>query len=179
MHPKPDWIYTLSIITSCTSTSLVHLRIFLHIHGKKRRARCSTGLNNVLLPTLFTLVNNIEQYCWAWIECNNIVQYCWQLWTMWAAKHCSILFSSVLHQPERFYACTEFGVSGDCSTKIGYRFMFSCLWMLTKHDKTRSETWIHIPVIPSSFFFLRSERRFWQNSSWTSFWTKAEEKGII
>jgi hypothetical protein len=30
--------------------------------GKKRRARCSTGLNNVLLPTLFTLVNNIEQY---------------------------------------------------------------------------------------------------------------------
>jgi hypothetical protein len=33
------------------------------LHGKKRRARCSTGLNNVLLPTLFTLVNNIEQYC--------------------------------------------------------------------------------------------------------------------
>ena len=24
---------------------------------------------------------------------------------MWAAKHCSILFSSILHQPERFYAC--------------------------------------------------------------------------
>jgi hypothetical protein len=33
----------------------------LLLHGKKRRARCSTGLNNVLLPTLFTLVNNIEQ----------------------------------------------------------------------------------------------------------------------
>jgi hypothetical protein len=32
------------------------------LHGKKRRDRCSTGLNNVLLPTLFTLVNNIEQY---------------------------------------------------------------------------------------------------------------------
>jgi hypothetical protein len=48
-----------------------------HIHGKKRRARCSTWLNNVLLPTLFTLVNNIEQYCRAWIGCNNIVQYCW------------------------------------------------------------------------------------------------------
>jgi hypothetical protein len=25
---------------------------------------------------------------------------------MWAAKHCSILFSSVLHQPERFLPCT-------------------------------------------------------------------------
>jgi hypothetical protein len=24
------------------------------LHGKKRRARCLTGLNNVLLPTLFT-----------------------------------------------------------------------------------------------------------------------------
>ena len=33
------------------------------LHGKKRRARCSTGLNNVFLPTLLTLVNNIEQYC--------------------------------------------------------------------------------------------------------------------
>ena len=30
---------------------------------------------------------------------------------MWAAKHCSILFSSVLHQPERFYACNYHSVS--------------------------------------------------------------------
>jgi hypothetical protein len=81
-----------------------YLLPILILHGKKRRARCSTGLNNVLLPTLFILVNNIEQSCWAWIGCNNIVQYCWKLWTKWAAKHCSILFSSVLHQPERFYA---------------------------------------------------------------------------
>jgi hypothetical protein len=82
------------------------------LHGKKRRARCSTGLNNVLLPTLFTLVDNIEQCCWAWIGCNNIVQhcqkqYCSTLLTMWAAKHCSILFSSVLQQPERFLPCKE------------------------------------------------------------------------
>jgi hypothetical protein len=26
---------------------------------------------------------------------------------MWAAKHCSILFSSTLQQPERFYACNH------------------------------------------------------------------------
>jgi hypothetical protein len=31
------------------------------VHGKN--AESVTGLNNVLLPTLFTLVNNIEQYC--------------------------------------------------------------------------------------------------------------------
>jgi hypothetical protein len=44
-------------------TEKVQWLIAYYIHGKKRRARCSTGLNNVLLPTLFTLVNNIEQYC--------------------------------------------------------------------------------------------------------------------
>jgi hypothetical protein len=30
---------------------------------------------------------------------------------MWAAKHCSILFSSTLQQPERFYACSDGGAS--------------------------------------------------------------------
>ena len=80
---------------------LYHL---LSLHGKKRRARCSTGLNNVLLPTLFTLVNNIEHYCWAWIGCNNIVQCCWQPGTMWAAKHCSILFFINIASTWAFFA---------------------------------------------------------------------------
>ena len=35
-----------------------------------------TGLNNVLLPTLFIAVNNIEQYCYTRFRLNNIVQYC-------------------------------------------------------------------------------------------------------
>jgi hypothetical protein len=35
-----------------------------------------TGLNNVLLPTLFTVVNNIEQYCYTGFRLNNTVQYC-------------------------------------------------------------------------------------------------------
>jgi hypothetical protein len=35
-----------------------------------------TGSNNVLLPTLFTVVNNIEQYCYTRFGLNNIVQYC-------------------------------------------------------------------------------------------------------
>jgi hypothetical protein len=54
-----------------------------------------TGLNNVLLPT-FRVVNNIGQYCYTRFRFNNIVQYCWQVWTTWAAKHCSILLSSGL-----------------------------------------------------------------------------------
>ena len=53
------------------------------LHGKKRTS-CSglmkTALNNVVLPTLFNVVNNIVQHCWAWISpqsgvtmLNNIV----------------------------------------------------------------------------------------------------------
>jgi hypothetical protein len=36
-----------------------------------------TGLDNVLLPTFFTVVNNSEQYCYTRFRLNNIiVQYC-------------------------------------------------------------------------------------------------------
>jgi hypothetical protein len=93
-------------------------------------------LNNVLLPTLFTLVNNIEQYCWAWIGCNNIVQYCWQLWTMWAAKHCSILFSSILHEPERFYACSW---DRACSSLVWYGY--NAVFISVCSDYNHVRTW--------------------------------------
>jgi hypothetical protein len=53
----------------------------------------STILNNIVEPEsgvtiLFNIVDNCEQ--------------CGQ-----ASINCSILFSSILHQPERFYACTR------------------------------------------------------------------------
>jgi hypothetical protein len=67
-----------------------------------------TGLNNVLLPTLFIAVNNIEQYCYTRFRLNNIVQYCWQVWTTWAAKHCSVLLSNGLGV---FLPCTTFSFS--------------------------------------------------------------------
>jgi hypothetical protein len=35
-----------------------------------------TGLNNVVWPTLFTVADNIEQYCYTRFRINNIVQYC-------------------------------------------------------------------------------------------------------
>ena len=56
-----------------------------------------TGLNNVVRPTLFTVVNNIEQYCYTRFRLNNIVQYCW------ATQHCSILL--IKQQAHNFYAC--------------------------------------------------------------------------
>ena len=55
-----DVYHNVTVTNNVKNTSFVS--DFMHLHGKKRRARCSTGLNNVLLPTLFTLVNNIEQF---------------------------------------------------------------------------------------------------------------------
>lgn len=51
-----------------------------------------TGLCNVGLPTLFTVVINIEHL----IQFNNIVQCCWHVWTKWAAKYCSMLLKRML-----------------------------------------------------------------------------------
>ena len=42
-----------------------------------------TELKNVLMPTLFIFVNNIELYCLAWIGYNNTEQYCLQLKQCW------------------------------------------------------------------------------------------------
>ena len=87
------------------SSTLNKLCIFCCVHGKKSTT-CSglmkTALNNAVLSTLFNVVNNIVQHCWAWISpqsgVNNAEQYCWQHWTMWAAQHCSCLFSSTLNR---------------------------------------------------------------------------------
>jgi hypothetical protein len=48
-----------------------------------------TGLNNPLLPTLFTVVNNVEQYCYTRFRLNNIVQ---------------TLFNPVEQRARRFFA---------------------------------------------------------------------------
>ena len=51
------------------------------------------------------IVHSCQQYCSALlslnqpaIRCNNAEQYCWQLWTIWAAQHCCILFSTTLNK---------------------------------------------------------------------------------
>ena len=53
-----------------------------------------TGLNNVVRPTLFTVVNNIVTPDSGSTILFNIVN--WQVWTMWAAQHCPILLNSRL-----------------------------------------------------------------------------------
>jgi hypothetical protein len=50
--------------------------IFPAVYAQVAAILMKTGLNNALLPTLFTVVNNIEQYCYTRFRLNNIVQYC-------------------------------------------------------------------------------------------------------
>ena len=84
------------------------------IHSKKRTT-CSglmkAAVNNVVLPTLFNVVNNIVQHCWAWISpqsgvtmLNNIVDSIEQ-----RGQH--NIVQGCFHQPWTgcaFYACTSF-----------------------------------------------------------------------
>ena len=55
--------------------SLLNNVQFLGVHSKKRTT-CSglmkTGLNNVVLPTLFKVVNNTEQFDESELACNQV-----------------------------------------------------------------------------------------------------------
>ena len=54
----------------------VVLRGAQRLQHSLNRTTCSgllkTALNNVLLPTLFNVVNNIVQHCWAWIHLSEV-----------------------------------------------------------------------------------------------------------
>ena len=104
------------------------------LHSKKSWACSSTGLNNVVLPTLFLVVNNIEQYCWGWMACNNVVHHCWQPWTMWAAQHCSILFITTLQQVDDFLPCSNLTQSqhGSSPTWAAIDWNIGFIWSLWK-----------------------------------------------
>ena len=71
------------------------------LHGKKRSGSCNVDENRIEQCFVAHIVHSCqqyccEQYCYTRFRLNNIVQYCWQVWTTWAAKHCSILLSSGL-----------------------------------------------------------------------------------
>ena len=60
------------------------------------------------------IVHSCQQYCSALfslnqpaIRCNNAEEYCWQLWTIWAAQHFYILFSTSLTTSDNFLPCKQ------------------------------------------------------------------------
>ena len=81
-----------------TTTSVTTDQTIKYMYTRKNdEPNCLTGLNNVVLPTLFTLFNNIVELESGVTIFNNIGDNCEQL--MWAGQHCSILFTSILQQP--------------------------------------------------------------------------------
>ena len=84
------------------------------LYRKNLRPTCyalmKTALSNILLTTLFNVVNSIVQPFRAWIRCNNAEQYSWQHWTMRVAKHCSV----------HFHASPSFGMGSHPSTFRGH-----------------------------------------------------------
>ena len=59
-----------------------------------------TGLDNILLPTLFQAVNNSKQHCYTWLGLNTA-----------HTRYCSILFSSNLNKlfiRAHFLLCRDF-----------------------------------------------------------------------
>ena len=81
------------------------------IHSKKRTT-CSglmkTALNNVLLPTLFKVVNNIVQHSYTWLQVNSGPSTCSVLLTTLNNVGSTTLFNAVFMRPEqvvRFLLC--------------------------------------------------------------------------
>jgi hypothetical protein len=63
---------------------------------------CLTGLNNVLLPSLFTLVNNIVEPESGVTILFNVVDNCEQCGQQNIVQSC---FHQLLQQPDRFWPC--------------------------------------------------------------------------
>ena len=87
------------------------------LHGTKLLSciiLTKTRFNNVLSPTLITVFNTIRNSLLErnslpqslWIVCGNAKQDCRQPWSMWAAQHCSSLFSATLNNLMCFLLCT-------------------------------------------------------------------------
>jgi hypothetical protein len=95
--------------------------IFTRVHSKKRRAGCSTGLNNVLLPILFTLVNNIVEPESGVTILFNIVDNCEQCGQQSIVQSCFHQYCNNLS----VFASTDFQsveiLSGRTSVDVGNR----------------------------------------------------------
>ena len=76
---------------------------FLDYTVEKFQPVHTAGFNDVVLAILLIVVKAVKPA----IRCNNAEQYCWQHWTMWAAKHWTILFSSTLQQNVVHFCCAR------------------------------------------------------------------------
>jgi hypothetical protein len=76
---SPTWQFLATRHNSCRTLWANQISSWRHENKIRTRQIWNLQFNSfwtiVLLPTLFIVVNNIQQYCWAWIGCNNAEQY--------------------------------------------------------------------------------------------------------
>ena len=91
--------------TNACAPSLVPRRFHEYYTAKSMTCSIKVVENRMQQCCAAHIVHSCQQYCSAllhviagWFRLNNAEQYCWQLWTMWAAQHCCILFSTTLNK---------------------------------------------------------------------------------
>jgi hypothetical protein len=94
-----------NIVQSCWATGSAFFAVYTSKNAQVDAILMKTGLNKVLLPTLFIAVNNIEQCCYTRFRLNNIVQYCWILLTSVNNVGSKTLFNPVEQRAQRFLPC--------------------------------------------------------------------------
>ena len=85
-----------------------------------------TALNNVLLPTLFKVVNNIVQHCYTWLQANSGSSTCSVLLTTLNNVGSKTLFNAVFIRPEQvvhFLLCIFRGCVGNSPFLYAIQFI--------------------------------------------------------
>ena len=120
------------------------------LHSKKRTT-CSglmkTALNNVLLPTLFKVVDNIVQHCYTWLQANSGSSTCSVLLTTLNNVCSKTLFNAVFIRPEqvvRFLLCTIWGIQ----VYIWYKFT-QCIIFRPSCTADSSKVWRFFQLKPN------------------------------
>ena len=107
----------VSLKLSVFKGRIPHVRRLNYTHSKKWTT-CSgqmkTALNNVLLPTLFKIVNNIVQHCYTRLQASSGSTTCSVLLTTLSNVGSKTLFNAAFIRPEQvvhFWLCSPHDLS--------------------------------------------------------------------
>jgi hypothetical protein len=90
--------YFVCVLVLCTQANMMFVMLlWVCIHtGQAEKLAWPRWESNPRTCCAAHIVHYCQQYCYTRFRLNNVIQYCWQMWTMWAAQHCSILLNSRL-----------------------------------------------------------------------------------
>ncbi len=99
-----------------------------------------TGCNNVVLPTLFIVVNNIVQHCWAWISPRSGVTMLNNIVDNYEQYRQHNIVASCFQQPwtsDNFLPCSF----SSKKVMVGYKFSYTTHCMKFKAKKLKTICW--------------------------------------